>query len=178
VSIILSYHPPPPFSLDTMSTSPAKTVVGFDVLANKIWVLHRVIHPTNQSTHAVFVSIGWKVKSLFIKGAGKRKVDPFALAPTSAEHCLASVSITPDTVTTTPFSTPRPHTNMMRATPQYSLANPAPLPLYLQVIAPLHVYNWVSILQPVYKCLTPKEFVRLKAGDDCHSSGRGAQDTQ
>jgi hypothetical protein len=27
---------PPPLTSDTMSTSPAKTVVGFDVLANKI----------------------------------------------------------------------------------------------------------------------------------------------
>jgi hypothetical protein len=89
-----------------MSTSPAKTVVGFDVLANKIWVLHCVIYPTNQSqsTHVVFLSIGWKVISLFTEGACKRKVDPFALAPTSAKQHATSVSITPDAATTTSFS--------------------------------------------------------------------------
>ncbi len=52
---------PPPLSSDTMSTSPAKTVVGFDVVANKIWVLHRVIHPPKQSTHVAVMSFGQKV---------------------------------------------------------------------------------------------------------------------
>jgi hypothetical protein len=36
VLVILLHHLPPSLSSDTMSTSPAKTVVGFDVLANKI----------------------------------------------------------------------------------------------------------------------------------------------
>jgi hypothetical protein len=47
-----------------MSTSPAKTVVGFDVLAKTIWILHHVIHPPKQSTYAAVMSIGWKVKYL------------------------------------------------------------------------------------------------------------------
>jgi hypothetical protein len=59
--------------------------VGFDVLANKIRVLHRVIHPPNQSTHAAVALVHWKVKYLFTKGAGKRKVEPFVLAPMSAK---------------------------------------------------------------------------------------------
>ncbi len=44
-----------------MSTSSAKTVVGFNVLPNKIWVLHCVIHPPKQSTHAAVMSISRKV---------------------------------------------------------------------------------------------------------------------
>ncbi len=34
--VILLHHLPPLLSSDTMSTSPAKTIVGFNVLANKI----------------------------------------------------------------------------------------------------------------------------------------------
>jgi hypothetical protein len=119
-----------------MSTSPAKTVVGFDVLDDKNWVLHYVIHPTTQSTDTVCVSIGQKIKSLFTKGTGKHKVDPFTLALTSAKQHSASISITPNAATTMPFSTPRPCTNITHATPHYSLAKPAPLPLYLQAKSP------------------------------------------
>ncbi len=170
--MILLYHLTHPLSSDTMSTSPAKMVIGFNVLAKKNWVLHRNIHPPDQSTLTGDASIGWKVKSLFTKGAGKCKVDPLALAPMSEKRHLASVSITPDAArssnaaTTTPFSTPRPRTNMMRATPQYSLVDPAPLPMYGQAIVPPHAYNWASVLQPIYKCLPPDDVGRLKAGDE------------
>jgi hypothetical protein len=108
---------------------------------------------------------------LFTKGAGKRKDDPLALAPTSAKQCLTSISITPDAAMspnaakTTPFSTPHPCTNMMRATPHYSLDNPTPLPSNGQAITPPHFYKMVCILQPIYKCLPPEDSVWLKAGD-------------
>jgi hypothetical protein len=65
-----------------MSTSPAKTVVGFDVLANKIWVLHRlVIHPPKQSTHAAVMSIGWKVNLCSPRVQVSARLTPLLLPP-------------------------------------------------------------------------------------------------
>jgi hypothetical protein len=58
MSMILLYHLTPLLSSDTMSTSPAKLVVGFDVLAKKKRVLHCNIHPPDQSTLVAVASIG------------------------------------------------------------------------------------------------------------------------
>ncbi len=81
MSIILSYHLPPPLSLDTMSTSPAKAAVGFDVLANKIRVLHHVIHPPKQSTHAAIMSIGRKVNLCLPRAQVSTMLIPLLLSP-------------------------------------------------------------------------------------------------
>ncbi len=64
----------------------SRQVVGFDVLPNKIWILHCIIHPLNQSTIAAVALVRQKVKYWFTKGASKGKVDPFALAPESEKR--------------------------------------------------------------------------------------------
>jgi hypothetical protein len=64
-----------------MSTSPAETVVGFNVLANKIWVLHCVIHPPKQSTHAAVMSIGQKVNLCSPRAQVSARLTPFLLPP-------------------------------------------------------------------------------------------------
>jgi hypothetical protein len=64
-----------------MSTSPDKTVVGLDVLANKIWVLHHVIHPPKQSTHAAVISIGWKVNLCSSRAQVSARLTPLLLPP-------------------------------------------------------------------------------------------------
>ncbi len=135
-------------------------------------MLHCNIHPPDQSTLTAVVSIGRKVKSLFTKGAGKCKIDPFALAPMSEKQHSTSVSITPnaamspDAVTTMPLSTPHPRTNSTHATTQYSLVNPAPLPIFGQVIVPPQAYNHSSVLQPIYKRLPSEDVIWLKADDN------------
>jgi hypothetical protein len=64
-----------------MSTSPAKMVIGFNVLASKICVLHRVIHPPKQSTHAAVMSIGWKVKLCSPRAQVSARLTPLLLPP-------------------------------------------------------------------------------------------------
>jgi hypothetical protein len=64
-----------------MSTSPAKTVVGFDVLANKIGVLHHVIQPPKQSTHAAVMSIDRKVNLCSPRAQVSARLTPLLLPP-------------------------------------------------------------------------------------------------
>jgi hypothetical protein len=64
-----------------MSTSPAKTVVGFDVLAIKIWVLHHMIHPPKQSAHVAVMSICWKVNLCSPRVQVSARLTPLLLPP-------------------------------------------------------------------------------------------------
>jgi hypothetical protein len=64
-----------------MSTSSAKTVVGLDVLANKIWVLHHIIHTPKQSTHAAVMSIGQKVNLCSPRAQVSARLTPLLLPP-------------------------------------------------------------------------------------------------
>ncbi len=64
-----------------MFTSPSKTVVGFGVLANKIWVLLCIIHPPKQSTHTAVMCIGQKVNLCSTRVQISTRLTPLLLAP-------------------------------------------------------------------------------------------------
>jgi hypothetical protein len=72
--------------------------VGFDVLADKIRDTHRSIYPLNLSVVGAVLAVGRKVKSLFMVGSGKQKVDQanlLALSATPAKQRSSCPEVTP-----------------------------------------------------------------------------------
>jgi hypothetical protein len=95
-------------------------------------------------------AVGRQVKSSFTEGAGKHKVIKSTAVTMPAAKKRATMGVTPGTFTNDPVPS-------HPSTPTKMLIN--------QDINPPHMYNWMSILQLIYKHHPPKDIVRLMAGD-------------
>ncbi len=142
--------------------------IGFDVPADKICSVHSNIHPQHASSVTAVLAVGCKVKSSFTEGAGKQKADRSAVQSiTPVRHGATGGG---DTVV--PICRVTPHYSYDDAVPSHSsddvtdpfLASKAML--INQGIVPCHQSYCTSVLQKIYKCLPPKDIVRLLPGKE------------
>jgi hypothetical protein len=149
-----------------MSTVPC---IGFNVLADKICSVHSDVHPQHASSVVAVLAVGQKVKSSFTEGTNKQKADHSA-AP-SITPARRGATGGGDTVVPGRHVTPRYSYN--DTVPSRSpddvidpfLASEA-MPIN-QGMVPYHRSHCTSVLQTIYKCLPPKDIMRLLPGLGC-----------
>ena len=168
-----------------LAMTQCSSTTGFDLLSEKIRAVRQASNPgiflsdsdnLEQIAVNAATAIGRKVKSLFTKGLGKRKIVEVDQALLSAFSTAATQRCSSPPTSTTPTSTSAkqhnagatvpPATHVATTTLRTVLFSDAESMLIDQDIFPQHLPHRTSVLQPVYKQLPPEDIVRLKANDE------------
>jgi hypothetical protein len=142
--------------------------IGFDVLVDKICSVHSNVHPQHASSGATVLAVGQKVKSSFTEGTGKRKADRSttpSITPVRRDATGGGNTVVPGCRVIPCYS----YDDMVPSRSPDDVINPflisEAMPIN-QGIVPYHRSHHTSVLQSIYKHLSPKDIVRLLPGEE------------